>query len=206
MRIRDVSWKLKAERQLDLRTRLFTKPGLDRREARRPLPLTGYFPLCFSSFLCFRTSAFRTSAGDMAIDPWVFMSRNSSEKLILSQLSYQILVEKPCLVQFWSGADTGPISRREGDQGYFVGTWLFQFEIWTWKVKTRELPQCWDRQSLSDTLCWYSIVHQTSSLCVDRYTQVGTELRVRVPVLPHSTPQKHTAPRSCWAKIHLLCS
>lgn len=162
MRLRDVSWKLKAEMQLDLRTRLFTKPGLESREARKPPPSNWPIsPLCFSSFLCFCTSAF---AGDMAIDSWVFMSRYSREKWILSQLLYQILVEKPFLVQFWSGADLGPISSREGDQGHFVGTWLFLFEIWTWGVKKRELPQCWDRQSLSDTLCWYSMVHQTSSL------------------------------------------
>ena len=38
MRIRDVSWELKAEMQLDLRTRLFTKPGLESREARKPPP------------------------------------------------------------------------------------------------------------------------------------------------------------------------
>lgn len=129
----------------------------------------------------------------MAIDPWVFMSRNSSEKLILSQLSYQILVEKPCLVQFLIRCWPGPISRREGDQGYSVGTWLFQFEIWTWKVKTRELPSAGTESRHPMLIHIHSSIKQVP-YGVDQYTQVGTELQVRVPVLPHPLPRSTQLP------------
>lgn len=48
MRIRDVSWKLKAEIQPDVSTRLHTEAGLECRKARKPL--TSNWPL-FSPLL-----------------------------------------------------------------------------------------------------------------------------------------------------------
>ena len=136
MRIRDVSWKLKAERQLDLRTRLFTKPGLDNREAKKPppsdwptSPLLLQFPLL--SYISFSyisrrhghwLLSFHVQKFQWEIDPLSALISNTCGEALLS----------PVLIRCWPGSN----QPQRGGPGLFCGN--LAVPIWNMNMRGKD--------------------------------------------------------------------
>lgn len=147
---RDQGYFLEPEGR-DIRTRLRTETGLACLETRRSLhPANICFHLCFSGFLCFCTSDF---AECIALNySWVYMSRNSWEKLISLNSSVKYF-RRSC---DYSSSDQvlalAPSTVRRGTK-VIDKNLASPVEVWTWSVSGKEegaLLECWDRWSLSD--------------------------------------------------------